>query len=438
MAVCFELGFGCTQSHVKSSEWLEASCRSLEAFEAEMKSIQSPLYWVKAGQDAQNWGNADPTPAYVDDHLLSEAETMHRKALSNMRHTFSESHPLIHEQRIVVCQILIGLSRWQEAYDMASATLDDCRKHNVPAITLTRAIEAKREVCAEFFQYHEVEALWTELNSRRTRPRRMWRDTGSNSYSLALLRQEGIIKLGTKDYAAAEQIFVRLTESTEAYYGSESDGAIEAKALLAILHALCNRPDKIQMLQEALALCEKHNTMYTRCEALRLRILLCRPRDTRRERNEALKRCIQIVEDCEAELGLNHKHTFAATEELSSIYFECGDFVEAQSAQQAVVEASKTTYGENQPVTAFSQLRLAFLLRFDVRWEEALQLAEPATEVLRLALSAQHREVVFWTLELGIWRTKKRVWEFVGLFFPLGVITAVGRRLNRLIAWTRR
>lgn len=103
-----------------------------------------------------------------------------------------------------------------------------------------------------------------------------------------------------------------------------------------------------------------------------------------------------------------------------------------------MVEASKTTYGENQPVTAFSQLRLAFLLRFDVRWEEALQLAEPATEVLRLALSAQHREVVFWTLELGIWRTKKRVWEFVGLFFPLGVITAVGRRLNRLIAWTRR
>jgi len=266
----------------------------------------------------------------------------------------------------------------------------------------------------------------------------MWRDSGSNSYSLALLRQGGIIKLATKYYAAAEQIFVRLSESTEAYYGSESDGAIEAKALLAILHALYHRPDKTQMLQEALALCEKHNTVYTRCESLRLRILLCRPRDTRRERNEALTRCIQIVEDCKVELVPNHNHTFSATEELSSIYFECGDFAEAQSVQQAVVEASKTAYGENQPVTAFSQLRLASLLRFDVRWEEAFKLAEPATDVLRLAPSDQHREVVFWTLELSKWRARKRIWGFAGFFLPLSVITAVGRRLNHLMAWIRR
>jgi hypothetical protein len=439
MAICFKLGFGCVQSTQQSEECLKRSFQSAEQLEAEFGSAESLRFRLTRGHDVENWGNADPTPAYHADGILSQAETMHNTALSNLRQVFAESHPLIQEQRIILCQILAYLSRWQQAYELISSTVDDCRKYEIHDITLGRALETKRFICAELCRWQEADLLWIELKNRsKQRSKHVRRDVLTNNRTLESSRQQGSLQLNNHDYPAAEKTFLSYIEIAEAYHGSASDEAIEARALLAITYVLSGNPKKEQSVQEVMVLCDRNDTLYTRSERLRLRILLCRQGTPRIERNKVLRLAVLNLDDCRRQLGLFHRHTLTATEELASLYLRFGRPKEARALREAVVEATKTVYGKDQPVTAFSELSLASSLWLDVRWEAALDLAEQSLKVLRGALGDQHPKVAPWLRRLHKWRRDKYRWDFLGTIFPIRITTFTGRKLNRIAAWMQR
>jgi hypothetical protein len=73
-----------------------------------------------------------------------------------------------------------------------------------------------------------------------------------------------------------------------------------------------------------LELCDKRDTIYTRGESLRLQILLSRQNVTRKERSNVLKLAVQNIEDCQEQLGLDHRQTLIATEELAGLCFRFG------------------------------------------------------------------------------------------------------------------
>jgi hypothetical protein len=102
------------------------------------------------------------------------------------------------------------------------------------------------------------------------------------------------------------------------------------------------------------------------------------------------------------------------------------------------LEASRAVYGNDQHITAFSELELASSLWCDVRWDAAIHLAEHATRILHEALGDSHPKVAPWLAILVRWREYKRRWELVGLFVPIETIKAVGRSFNFIAAWLER
>ncbi|KAF2659853.1 kinase-like protein [Lophiostoma macrostomum CBS 122681] len=442
LAICYELGFGCAHSSQQSADWAKRCSKSMEELRTELKRLESISDTPQAGSDFNNWGFTTPVNAYDADGILPRAAEVHRRSVADLQRLLPPGHHKIQQQQIILCEVLGASSRWKEAYGLISVVLDECRRYRVHDPLLLWAIETKRSLCARLDRRHEANVLLAEAKEMqrvvdgpaKQFRHRNWRVEPTPG-SIHYLNQLGISQIEAKDYEAAEHTLLESIKAANEHYGPEDDSVIQIRSFLAVSYFLSNKPDVEDRIQEVISLCDENDTVVTRAEKLRMRIVLCREYLKQDELHEALRLAVRVVDDCRSQLGLGHAFTEDATIALADVYFRRNQVKEAQALREAIVATRQRQYGENQPVTALSELDLSHSLWDDCRWDETLTIMDRAIGVLDKAFGEKHPTVIFWRSRFTFRQNYVRKWTRWRFIIPLNVTTAVGRQLNQLTDW---
>ena len=445
LAICYELGFGCSHSRQESAKWLEECSKTTEDLKKEIRSLESPERDFHPGSGVRTWSTVDPTGNYEDDNVLQEAEGMHRKAVQNLRRLLPAAYNEIQMQNLIICRILTRLSRYLEALDLTTTTIRDCRIYGVRKSILMNAVVAKRNICKVLCRWNDLEALLSEevelrrgietLPENRIKPG--WR-AAVDWNELYALSELGHYQAQAGNHTASADTFSKFIVAAEAHYGPEGAWVIRGKGDIAELYFRSAHPEAESYAREVMALCDRTATAHSRAEKLRLETNLCFQLAERLQFREALRMATKNVDDCRRCIGLDHDYTRGAQDILARIYDMCGHRKEAQALRESNVAAQKAKLGESQPKVALSELQLADSLWHEVRWDEALAMMERAISNLVAGVSVRHPTVLRWQAAFHERQQYKRKWERVAMVIPISLITAVGRRINRIQAWYHR
>ncbi|RYP41795.1 hypothetical protein DL767_000811 [Monosporascus sp. MG133] len=109
---------------------------------------------------------------------------------------------------------------------------------------------------------------------------------------------------------------------------------------------------------------------------------------------EAEKLEVQVMEICKTKLGADHPNTLTSIANLALTLWNQGRWEEAEKLFVQVMEIRKTKLGPDHPDTLTSMNNLASTFRNQGRWEEAEKLEVQAMEIRRTKFGADHPDTL--------------------------------------------